>query len=75
MTMGGSVYADASAALGIIQRRGIGKMRHIQTQCLWLQEAHATKRLRFEKIDGSRNPSDLLTKHFSEILMDRHMNT
>ena len=48
-------------------------MRHIQTQCLWLQEAHATKRLHFEKIDGSRNPSDLLTKHLSEILMDRHM--
>ena len=73
ITLGASVYADASAALGIIKRRGIGKLRHIQTQCLWLQEAHATKRLHFEKIDGSRNPSDLLTKHLSEVLMDRHM--
>ena len=71
--IGASVYADASAALGIIKRRGIGKLRHIRTQSLWLQEAHATKRLSFEKIDGSRNPSDLLTKHLSEILMDRHM--
>ena len=73
ITVGASVYADASAALGIIQRRGIGKLRHIQTQCLWLQEAHATNRLHFEKIDGSRNPSDLLTTHLSDILMDRHM--
>ena len=73
ISLGVSVYADASAALGIIKRRGIGKMRHIQTQSLWLQEAHATKRIHFEKIDGSRNPADLLTKHLAEVLMDRHM--
>ena len=48
----GVVYADASAALGIVQRRGIGKVRHIRTQSLWLQEAHATKRLGFEKWMG-----------------------
>ena len=68
-----AVYADASAALGIVKRRGIGKVRHIRTQSLWLQEAHAEKRLAFEKIDGSRNPADLLTKYLSEILLDRHL--
>ena len=41
------IYADASAALGIVMRRGVGKVRHIRTQSLWLQEAHATKRLTF----------------------------
>ena len=56
------IQSDASAALGIMQRRRIGKVRHIWTQSLWFQEAHATKRLGFEKIDGSRNPSDLMTK-------------
>lgn len=73
MASGVSVYADASAALGIVQRRGVGKLRHIRTQSLWLQEAIATKRIHFEKVDGSRNPADLLTKHLAEILMDRHM--
>ena len=68
-----SVYADASAALGIVQRRGIGKVRHIRTQSLWLQEAHAQRRLGFEKIDGSRNPSDLMTKHLSDTLQQRHL--
>ena len=58
----GTIYADASAALGIAMRRGIGKVRHIRTQSLWLQEAHATKRLGFEKIDGSWNPSDLASR-------------
>ena len=44
-----AVYTDASAALGIVQRRGIGKIRHLRTQSLWLQEAHATRRVKFEK--------------------------
>jgi hypothetical protein len=69
----GTIYADASAALGIVQRRGIGKVRHIQTQSLWLQEAHASKRLGFEKIDGSRNPADLMTKHLTDTLQQRHL--
>ena len=69
-----SIYADASAALGIVQRRGVGKVRHIRTQSLWLQEAHATKRLGFEKIDGSRNPADLMTKHLSDTLQQRHLD-
>ena len=67
------VYADASTALGIIKRRGVGKLRHIRTQCLGLQEAHATARMHLEKIGGSRNPSNLLMKHLPEVLMDRHM--
>ena len=69
----GTIYADASAALGIVMRRGIGKVRHIRTQSPWLQEAHATKRLGFEKIDGSRNPADLMTKHLSDTLQQRHL--
>ena len=75
MEFAAAVYTDASAALGIVQRRGVGKVRHIRTQCLWLQEAHATRRVKFEKIDGSRNPSDLFTKHLSEMLIDRHLKT
>ena len=69
----GTIYADASFALGIVICRGIGKVCHIRTQSLWLQEAHATKRLGFEKIDGSRNPFDLMTKHFTDTLQQRHL--
>ena len=35
--------------------------------------AHAQRRLGFEKIDGSRNPSDLMTKHLSDTLQQRHL--
>ena len=67
------IYADASAALGIIMRRGVGKVRHIRTQSLWLQEAHASKRLTFEKVDGANNPADLYTKHLCEAILSRHI--
>ena len=32
------IMADASAALGIIGRTGLGKLRHIDTSYLWLQQ-------------------------------------
>ena len=73
MKLNVSIYADASAALGIVQRLCIGRVRHVKTQSLWLQEAHAQRRIAFEKVDGSRNPADLLTKHMTELLLDRHM--
>ena len=31
------VKPDGSAAIGIAQRRGMGKVRHIETNQLWLQ--------------------------------------
>ena len=32
------VLVDASAALGVAQRQGLGKLRHLQTGALWIQE-------------------------------------
>ena len=32
------VHVDASAAKGIIERRGLDKVRHIDVNVLWLQE-------------------------------------
>ena len=33
------MYVNVSAAIGIAQRTGLGKMRHLHTQSLWVQEA------------------------------------
>ena len=68
-----SVHTDASAALGIAQRRGLGKLRHVQTQALWIQQAHAEKRLGFHKVPGADNPADALTKHLPADLLEKHM--
>ena len=71
----GEIYTDSSAALGISQRAGIGKVRHLRTQALWVQETRVTGRLSYKKVLGSKNPADILTKHVPGELLDRHLET
>ena len=66
------VYADASTALGIVLRKGLGKVRHIDTNTLWVQQAACSARIEYLKIAGTLNPADLLTKHLAEALKDQH---
>ena len=73
--MGGEVFVDSSAALGISQRCGIGKVRHLRTQGLWVQEARLTGRLAYRKVLGSKNPADVLTKHVPADLLQKHLET
>ena len=58
-----AVSSDSSAAKGIANRRGIGKVRHIELSELWVQDQVAKGRITVYKIDGSENSSDSLTKH------------
>ena len=62
----GEVWGDASAALGITHRKGIGKTRHIQTGFLWIQQIAAEQRLKFAKVLGKVNPADVFTKYLDE---------
>ena len=73
ITLKPTVHTDASAALGIAQRRGLGKVRHVRTQALWIQQAHAEKTLGFHKVPGTENPSDVLTKHVPYPLLCEHL--
>ncbi len=75
MEMAGEVLTDSNAALGISQRAGIGKVRHLRTQGLWVQEARVTGRLKYTKVLGTKNPADILTKHVPADLRDRHLET
>ena len=57
------VWTDSSAAIGICQRQGLGKVRHLDTQTLWIQQAVRSGKVDLRKIAGDKNPADLLTKH------------
>jgi hypothetical protein len=57
------VWTDSSAAIGICSRQGLGKLRHIDTQALWIQEKVRTRQIILKKVRGDVNPADLLTKH------------
>ena len=56
------IWSDASAARAVAARRGLGKVRHLHTRFLWLQEAVAMKAVGLRCIHGKENPADALTK-------------
>ena len=66
------VMIDASAALGIVQRKGFGK-RHNDVQWFWLQERISNGSFNATKINGKDNPADLLTKHLTFEDMKKHL--
>jgi hypothetical protein len=57
------VWTDSSAAIGICSRQGLGKLRHLDTHTLWIQQAVRLGRVDLRKVAGEVNPADLFTKH------------
>ena len=60
---------DAAAALGVVNRRGIGKMRNITTQELRMQKCKSEST---QKIDEETNVADNLTKNVKADVRDEH---
>jgi hypothetical protein len=56
------LYTDSSSAMGTASKRGMGKIRHLEIGSLWLQQAVNDRKLVISKIDGKKNPPDILTK-------------
>ena len=54
---------DSSAAIGICNRQGLGKLRHLDTHTLWIQHAVWSKRVDLRTVAGEVTPADLFTKH------------
>ena len=69
------LMSDATAAIGISRRRGLGKVRHLATADLWMQDRLRKGDFTLEKILGADNPADMLTKHVSRELVAKHMST
>ncbi|CAE7357241.1 unnamed protein product, partial [Symbiodinium sp. CCMP2456] len=53
---------DSSVARAIAQRAGVGRVRHLQTSCLWIQMWTASKELKVLSIPTETNPADAGTK-------------
>ena len=68
-----SVGMDASAAIGMAQRTGLNKVRHVEVDVLWLQEQQARRLLPITKVPGQENPSDLCTKNVPVGLLEKYL--
>ena len=64
----------ASAAKAIASRKGLGKVRHIEVNQLWIQDRVGFGDVEIHKVLGSVNPADALTKHVESETLIKHMH-
>ena len=57
------VWTDSTATIGICGGAGLGKLRHIDTSALWIQQGVKDASVELRKIKGEVNPAGLFTKH------------
>ena len=67
------VKEDSTAAKGVASRSGLGKVRHIEVNQLWVQEKVRSKEIEICKVDGKDNLADALTKHLESEDIAKHI--
>ena len=56
------IRTDMSSGLAVGSRRGLDRLRHVQTRYFWVQQRVQEGDLRLKKEPGDTNVSDALTK-------------
>ena len=68
------IKSDASAAIGIAKRKGLGKVRHVDVSQLWIQEKVASGSIKLVKVGSAENLADALTKYVKSEDLNNHVN-
>ena len=61
--LGVDIYTDSSAAMGMVARKGMGRVRHVEVSELWILDAVKSKMLTVNEVKREDHPADILTKH------------
>ena len=64
------LHADSSPAIGICKKSGIGRVGHLATGQVWVQERLRNGDFSLYKVLGAKNPADILTKHVPRDTLD-----
>ena len=64
---------DASACIGIIKRKGAGKLKHLIVRQLWLQDVSRRPDVQTRKIARCDNPADALCSLPTVTALSDHM--
>ena len=67
-------YTDSSAARGIVHRQGVGRIKHLATRMLWLQEVTRNGLCSVKAVSTVFNPADLGTKPLNASRMKLLLN-
>ena len=65
------IHSDATAAIGIARRKGLGKIRHLDVADLWIQDSIRSKKMRLSKVLGTKNCADVMTKYVDKSTMSK----
>ena len=67
------VLIDASATIGLTNRQGLGRARHIEVNELWAQQKLEDNVFVLKKVMVEHNHADILTKPKDHIALVNHM--
>ena len=67
------VMTDSSAAKGMVSRKGLGKVRHVEVNQLWVQQKVGSGEIELRKVEGVSNLADALTKHVEHESIQKHL--
>ena len=56
------IWTDSSTAKAVANRRGLGKLRHVELKWLWVQDTVKEGRVQLNTVKGTENVADYLTK-------------
>ena len=66
--------ADATAAIGMVKREGLGRVRHLAVGDLWIQQRIRAGHIAIGKVPGTDTPSDMLTKGLEGADIQRYLS-
>ena len=67
------LHVDAAATIGVLHRRGLGKIRHLEVEALWMQQVIYEKKLKLVKVRGEDNFADIGTKPLKRDAIEEFM--
>ena len=54
-------YCDSSAARGVVHRKGVGKLKHLEVKHMWIQEREKANDFKMLRVPRLNNVADVLT--------------
>ena len=69
------IHSDATAAIGIAGRQGLGRIRHVAVADLWVQQRLKAGDFKVFKVNGLDNVSDLMTKALDAVKITDFLKT
>ena len=65
------IHRDACAAIGITRKHGLGKLRHLDVEDLWVQQKNRDRSVDLVKVLGNENPAEILTTNVAVDLLSK----